>query len=230
MRPDGLLAAAKALRYWEDRQQVLAHNLANADTPGFKAERVFARLIEGEGVVARTATDQSQGTLTPTGRPLDLAIDGPGFFVVDTPDGDRLTRGGAMHVDDVGRLVTAAGHPLLGEQGPIVVPPGAVEIDASGTVSVDGREVARLRMEAVPADVSLVRESGGLYRPDALRMPLDASQRRVRQGHLEESNVSPIESLVDMITVQRSFAAVQNSVRVMDDVMGTIANDLGRVV
>jgi len=229
MMSDGLLAAARALRYWETRQQVLAHNLANVDTPGFKGERVFARLMEDRLVEAHAATDMSTGALTPTGRPLDLALEGPGFFVVDTPDGDRLTRGGAMRIDEAGRLVTESGDPLLGESGPLVLPPGTVEIDASGVVRVDGRQIGRLRVEAAPAGVTLVREAGGLYRPDALRIPMDPDARTVRQGMLESSNVSPIEAMVDMLTVQRSFAAVQNSVRVIDEVMATVANDLGRV-
>src|SRR5690606_30697607 len=77
MISDGLLAAARALRYWETRQQVLAHNLANVDTPGFKGERVFARLVEDRLVEAHSATDMSTGPLSPTGRPLDLALEGP---------------------------------------------------------------------------------------------------------------------------------------------------------
>lgn len=229
MISDGLLAAARALRYWETRQQVLAHNLANVDTPGFKGERVFARLMEDRLVEAHAATDMSTGPLSPTGRPLDLALEGPGFFVVETPDGERLTRGGAMRIDESGRLVTEAGYPLLGDNGPLVLPPGTVDIDQTGMVRVDGREIGRLRVEAAPEGVTLLREAGGLYRPDALRIPMDPARRKVRQGMIEASNVSAIESMVDMLTVQRSFAAVQNSVRVIDEVMATVANDLGRV-
>lgn len=229
MIPGGLRSAAAALRYWEDRQQIVANNLANANTHGFKAERVFARLVGENLVAADTATDLTQGNLTSTGRPLDLALEGPGFFVIETADGERLIRGGAMHVDDAGRIVTARGEPLLGDDGPIVIPPGAVEIAADGEVRVEGRSVGRLRVEDVPPDATLAHAGAGRFLTDAARVPVDPDARQVRQGRLEESNVNPIESLVEMITVQRSFAAVQRSVRVIDEVMGTIANRIGKI-
>ena len=92
MRTNGLTSAASALRYWERRQEIVANNLANVDTSGFKAERVFARAM-GDGLPAvETATDLRGGTLTQTGAPLDVALDGKGFLVVDGPHGERLTR------------------------------------------------------------------------------------------------------------------------------------------
>jgi flagellar basal body rod protein FlgG len=229
MKPEGLRTAAHALRYWEDRQRVVAHNLANADTKGFKAERVFARVFQDSLIEAESATDMRPGALTQTGAPLDVALEGEGFFVVDTPDGDRLTRGGALQIDASGRIVDASGYPVLGEDGPIVVPPGRIEIDARGTVRVEGQQVGRFRIETVPPGTRLLRDAAGRYIPDALRTPLAPSERRVRQGYLEESNVSAIESMVEMIQVQRSFAAVQNSVRVLDGVMDRIANQIGRI-
>lgn len=229
MKPYGLNTAAHALRYWENRQQVAAHNLANIDTRGFKGERVFARLIGDSYVAAETATDYSLGALTPTGGALDLALAGPGYFVVETPEGERLTRGGALRLDDEGRIVDSSGHPLLGERGEIVVPPGQLEIDRMGIVRVDGREIDRLRAEMVPPGEQLQRDAAGRFVPPAERTALPPAERQVKQGYLEESNVNAIESMVELITVQRSFAAVQNSVRVIDGMMDTIANQIGRV-
>lgn len=228
MKPDGLLSTAQALRYWELRQQALSHNLANADTHGFKAERVFARLVDEKLVEPEQMTDLTAGSLTETGSPLDLAIQGPGFFVVDTAAGERLTRGGAIEVDETGQLVIAQGHALLGEWGPITVPEGRIEIDATGTVRVEGREIERLRIETAPTATRMDREAAGLFVPGEERTVLEPIDRRVRQGFLEESNVSTIESMVEMIDVQRSFAAVQNGVRVIDGVLETIANRIGR--
>lgn len=229
MPMDGLRAAAQALRYWEVRQQVVSHNLANVDTKAFKAERVFARLLDENLVTAESATNFAPGTLTRTGNALDVALEGPGFFVVDTPAGERLTRGGAFRLDERGMLVDAGGRPVLGENGPMVLPPGQIEIDARGTVRVEGVEIGRLRLEAMPAGAPLVREGDGLFVPADERIALDPETRPVRQGFLEESNVSAIESLVEMITVQRNFAAVQNGMRVLDGVMNTIANEIGRI-
>lgn len=230
MKPYGLNIAARALHYWEDRQQVAAHNLANVDTRGFKGERVFARMIGDALVTAEAATDDRPGTLTQTGNPLDLAFNGPGYFVVRTPEGERLTRGGAFTLDETGRIVDPSGNPLLGEEGEIVLPTGQVEVDARGVVRVDGVEVERLRIEVVAPGTQLERDAAGRFLPDPSRASLPEDERKVRQGFLEESNVNAIESMVELITIQRSFAAVQNSVRVIDGVMDTIANQIGRVI
>lgn len=229
MKPYGLYTAAHALRYWENRQQVAAHNLANIETRGFKGERVFARLLEDSYVVAETGTDYSPGTLTPTGGALDLALEGPGFFVVETAEGERLTRGGALRLDEGGRIVDASGNALLGTRGPVVVPPGHLEIDATGIVRVDGAEIDRLRVEVVEPGTQLARDPGGRFVPPDLRAELAPADRRVRQGFLEESNVGAIESMVELIDIQRSFAAVQRTVLVNDGVLDTIANQIGRV-
>jgi flagellar basal body rod protein FlgG len=236
LRLTGLSSAAAALRYWERRQEVTSNNLANVDTTGFKGERVFARLTEGALPEADTGTDTRGGTLRETGSPLDLALTGDGYLVVDTPAGERLTRGGSYHLEEDGRVADAAGNALLGESGPIVVPPGtaAVEVTGGGVVRAGGREVGRLRMEGVPPGTRLQHAGAGLFVPDASARPLDESARRdgrlVRQGYLEESNVSALDAMVDMISVQRAYAAVQKAVTTLDAVRGTAANELGKPV
>ena len=234
LRLTGLSSAAAALRYWERRQEVTSNNLANVDTTGFKAERVFARLTEGALPEADTGTDTRGGTLRETGAPLDIALAGDGYLVVDTPAGERLTRGGSFRLEEGGRVVDAAGNPLLGETGPVVVPPNsaAVEVTGAGVVRAGGREVARLRMEGTPPGARLQHAGGGLFVPDAGARPLDDDARRtgrlVRQGYLEDSNVSSLDAMVDMISVQRAYAAVQKAVTTLDSVRGTAANELGR--
>jgi flagellar hook-basal body protein len=104
---NGMHSAASALRYWERKQEVVANNLANVSTTGFKAQRVFAKLLEGIAPGAETGSDLATGTLRQTSSPTDVAIDGPGFFVVSTPNGERYTRGGSFRLDDKHRLVDA---------------------------------------------------------------------------------------------------------------------------
>ena len=230
MRTTGLTTAASALRYWERRQEIVANNLANVDTSGFKAERVFARAV-GEGLAAaETATDLRGGTLTQTGSPLDVALDQSQFLVVSTPNGERLSRGGSLRLDDAGRLTDAAGNPVLGEHGVITVPPGELRIDPNGTVSADGRELDRLRMESVPTGTTLQHEGGTLFLPPANRQLVSPEARSVKQGFLESSNVNSINALVDMISVQRAYAAIQKAVVTLDGIHGTAANELGKPV
>ena len=231
---NGLTSAAASLRYWERRSEVTAHNLANASTDGFKAERVFGRLLGagGEGgTVAQTATDLRAGTLRTTDNPLDLALGTDGFLVVDTPAGERFTRGGSFRLDADRRIVDAAGRPLLGERGAITVPAGAsVAIAPDGAVTADGRPLDRLRVERPGAGATLAHEGGTLFVPDAGRRSVAAADRQLRQGAVEESNVNPVSSMVDMIAVQRAYASVQKAITTLDAVRGTAASELGKPV
>lgn len=227
---NGMTRAAHALHYYERRQEVLANNLANADTSGFKAERVFAQVIGDALPAANTATDLTAGALQVTGEPLDLALGGDGFFVVETPEGERLTRSGSFRLDAEGRVVDANGNALLGEAGPIVVSGASVDIGAAGEVRVDGKEVARLRVESVPPGADLQHAGANLFLPDAGRQPLADEERVVKQGALETSNVNTVGSLVDMIEIQRAYSAVQRAVTTLDDIRSTIANEIGKPV
>lgn len=234
MRPDALRNGAQALRYWEERQQVVAHNLANAETTGFKGERLFARLL-GETLATQAATDMRAGALTPTGAALDLALEGDGFLVIETAEGERLTRGGGFRLDDQGRITDPAGNALLGTDGPIVVRDAAeVLIRENGAVVADGFEVGRLRVVRPAENARLVHEDGIRFRVDGELV--DAHETgdggpapRVRQGYLERSNVDALQTMVEMIEIQRSYAAVQSTLRTMDGINERVANQIGRV-
>ena len=228
IRPTGLDNAAAALRYWERRQEVVASNLANVNTDGFKGERAFARLLDGNLPVIDSATDLSTGAISPTGNPLDVALSGDGFFVVQTPKGERLTRGGALSIDGERRIVDANGQPLLGVDA---VPAGAqqIAIDAQGRVRADGKDIGRFRIETVPPGSSLQHEGGGQFSTTAARTEADMSRTKVRQGAIEGSNVSSLESMVDMIAVQRAYGAVQKSISVLDTVRGMASTELGKL-
>ncbi|MBV9772958.1 MAG: flagellar hook-basal body complex protein [Gemmatimonadetes bacterium] len=229
-RPNGMSSAAASLRYWERRQEIAANNMANVNTDGFKGERVFARLLNGAFPAADSATDMRAGTLRPTGAPLDLALDGDAFLVVNTPRGERLSRGGSFRLDGAGQLLDPSGNPLQGEGGPIVVPDGAeLKIQADGRVLAGDKEVGRLRLESVPAGTRLQHDEGSLFVP-AGNQPLAAGVAPVRQGFLEDSNVGAVGEMVDMISVQRSYASVQKAMVTMDEIRGTISRELGKPI
>jgi flagellar basal body rod protein FlgG len=250
-RPNGMTSSAHALRYWERRQEVVSNILANVTTDGFKAERAFASLMDGALPEIDTQTDMRAGTLRPTGSPLDLAMGGDGFLVVSTPDGERLSRGGALRLDDEHRLVTAQGYPVLGDQGPIVLdaeaarqvdeavaaagsdggPLGAlVQVSREGTVRVGDRVVGTLRVERVAPGTRLEHAGGALFVPPAQSDAVPPAQRDLRQGVLEESNVSSVSTLVEMITVQRAYASVQKAMTTLDGARGLMTNEIGKPV
>lgn len=222
----------QALQHWRLRHSIAANNVANAGTPGFKAEQLFSRLLEDGGMRSVQATDHSAGDLRRTGSELDVALGDRGFMVVRTEGGERLIRGGSFRLDETGRLVDDHGNPVLGEAGEIVLPPGQVEIDRRGDVHVDGQPVGRLRIVDVRDPGSLERERGVRFRHEDMEalQRLEASERDVRQGFLEESNVGSIEGMVELVEIQRNYGAVQRSMRTMDGVLETIARDLARPI
>lgn len=196
--------------------QSVANNIANISTTGFRregvifAEEVKALPLEG-GAVAMTSararfTDAAQGALQQTNGTLDLAIEGPGFFTVMTPGGERLTRAGAFGRDADGQIVSAEGHLLLDEGGGAIAIPfeaRTIGIAADGTVSADGEPLARVGVMTVEDQTKLFRESGTLFRAETQTVPVEGA--KVLQGFLEQSNVDPILEIARMIEVQRAY-------------------------
>lgn len=234
VRPNGMSSSAAALRYWEQRQDVTSNNLANVSTDGFKGQKVFARMVEGALPAADEVTDFSQGSLQVTNNPRDLALEGKGFFVLKTPNGERYSRGGAVRVDDSGNLTDTSGNAFLGENGPIKVTSKGngdvndIQIGKDGTVTVNKAEVGRLRVEMIPDKTTLTAEGAGLFIPPATRTRADPDTKIVRQGALEQSNVTAISEMVDMISIQRAYSAVQKSVSTLDTVRQIATTELAR--
>ncbi len=236
----GIPQAAAALRNLERRQEIMANNLANVSTTGFKGELPFARLLDAEGIaVVDAQTDRRQGALGRTENPLDVALATEGFFVVSTPEGEQLTRGGAWRRDPQGLLVDSLGAPVLGEddarggtRGPITIPEGArnIRIEQDGAVIVDGAQIARLRVEDVPADLRLEHAGNGRFVAPAERSARSVASRSVQQGALEDSNVTPVTSLVSLIEIQRAYASAQKAIQAIDGAVGIVAGDLARPV
>lgn len=212
------MSGAKAM---EERQTALAHNLANASTDGFRADLAAFRSVpvrqEGTAttrVFALEATagfDTSSGPIRQTGRPLDAAIRGPGWFVVQSPLGDEaMTREGAFEVDAEGVLVTRRGMPVMGDGGPITIPQNSqVLIGTDGTITArTGNEppvqVGRLRLVNPPSD-QLVKGEDGLVRTRDGMPPAEDPAIEIVDGALEGSNVNVVESMVGMIQLARQF-------------------------
>lgn len=209
------MAAAKATMH---RQEVLAHNLANASTNGFRAELAAFRAVpvRGDGASTRVYALESTvgyhdgaGPVQTTGRSLDVAVQGRSWLAVQALDGtEAYTRAGAMQLDPAGQLIDVAGRPVLGDGGPITVPANAaLEIAVDGTVSAKvGNQAPQTigRLKLVTPEAPLRRGEDGLFRATDGDLPADPAAR-VQSGALEGSNVSPIESMVAMIAAARQF-------------------------
>lgn len=219
--------------------RTVANNIANASTTGFRSEGViFSEYIEDLGPGAASLsmasarvreTLQTQGGLAMTGGPFDLAIQGDGFFMVQTPAGQRLTRAGSFTPNENGDLVTMEGYPVLDAGGaPVFVPQGAgpISIAADGTMSAEGVPLGQIGI-VVPMDMAgMIREDGVRFRADAGTEP--ALDGRMLQGFLEESNVDPILQVSRMIEVQRAYELGQSFIDKEDERIRGVIKALGR--
>lgn len=200
--------------------QVVANNIANASTNGFRREGVvFAEHVArtgGESLSMAHArgrlTDPTQGALTPTGGALDLAVEGEGFFPIETPGGVRLTRAGAFMTGPEGDVVTPEGHRLLDAGGaPVNLPPdaGAITVGPDGTISTPLGPIGQLGLVRPVAPLAMRREGGTLFDPGPAGFE-PALEGRMLQGHLEGSNVDPTLEIARMIEIQRAYELGQS--------------------
>ena len=226
---NGMTSASHALRYWELRQEVTANNLANVSTNGFKGERSFAQLINDAPVLS-THTDRKAGNLRMTGERTDIALGDDSFLIVGTDRGERWSRGGSLRVDPQGFLADQDGHRVLGKKGAIKVGDDHFQVSKHGIVTVGDQVVDELRVETASNGQTLEHEGGTLLVPPGERTAVALDARDVRQGVLEESNVDSLGQMVDMIGVQRAYAAVEKSISVLDHVRETATSQLGKPV
>jgi flagellar basal body rod protein FlgG len=235
----GHYTALSGMRTQLEALDRLASDIANAGTAGYKAERAatveaarvqFGRELESaiDVVAGQARLDMRPGVLTPTGRNLDLAIEGEGFFEIDTAAGMRYTRNGQFVRSPDGMLTTKDGETVLGENGPITIGTGVVEVDADGTVRHDAAVVGKLRVVAFGDDGSLVRESALRVRNTGGE-PTPVERPAVLAGSLEQSNVSIVDRLVELTSASRNFEAMQRALSVLvNDVDGRAISELGR--
>ena len=219
--------------------RVVANNIANASTTGFRAEGViFAEYVNALGPDTPSLsmadaevreTHFTQGALSQTGGPFDLAIEGDGFFLIETPQGERLTRAGSFTPNENGDLITAEGFRVLDAGGaPVFVPQGAgpVGIAPDGTVSVGGQPVSQVGLVLPNDPLGLIREDGVRFRAEGGFE--EAPTARVLQGFVEESNVDPVLEVARMIEVQRAYELGQSFLDKEDERIRSAIRALGK--
>lgn len=212
--------------------EAVSHNVANANTAGFK-KRVMTfhqeyqkhlealngeRSLRSNPIQTQQSVDFSQGSLVQTDRPLDLGLEGKGFLAVQTPEGILYTRNGCIRVNELGQLTDLSGRLLAGENGPINLPPGSgegtLQITTDGVVLAEGAEVGKLRLVDFGDQESLLVPSGmGVFAAPADLQPAPAANLKIRQGYQEESNVQMVGELVNMMTLSRLYEANMNVLR-----------------
>lgn len=207
--------------------QIVANNIANAATTGFRQEGLIfsehvSKVGDGNSLSMATGnirqTSMQQGALTRTGGTFDLAIEGDGFFLIETPAGERLTRAGSFSPNAVGDLVTNDGFRVLDTGGaPVFVPPDTLDLTvaADGTVSTGGRPIAQIGLYQPVDPQQLIREDGVMFRADAGTEP--SEDGKILQGFLESANVDPISQIARMIEVQRAYEMGQSFLQAEDE-------------
>jgi flagellar basal-body rod protein FlgF/flagellar basal-body rod protein FlgG len=234
----GLLARTEAL-------DLVANNLANLNTTGYKAQVEFYSSLEASvgnrrltplnqavndyGVLGGAAVDFNKGELQKTGNELDLAMEGSGFFVVNTPAGIRYTRNGNFHTDANGHLLTATGDQVMGEQDPVELPSGIITISSDGTVSQQGAVVATIKLVTFKPGTRLTTEGKAYFQaPAGSEQPAD--NPALSQGMLESSNMNPVVGTLSLITLQRHAQLLQQALSIFHSVFNNApAQDLSRV-
>ena len=214
------------------KQEVIANNLANINTAGFKKDRVFQKELDSAGNRIKEDVNEvtvfQQGALRDTGNPLDLAISGDGFFTIDIDGKQYYTRDGHFYIDSTGFLRLTNSGLVMGENGPIQIN-GEVEIDKNGRVAVKGEEIDRIKISTFTQPYPLKKHGNTLFEALDNAEELPADNYSVLQGYVEESNVNPVEEMVRMMTTLRYFEADQRVLKTHDELLDKAANQIGRV-
>ncbi len=241
------------------QMEILANNMANINSAGYKQDRaVFRAYLPGtldnsenanqktpaqleselslhympsnsHAIFEGTKTDFSQGPKKFTGNSLDLAIDGTGFFSVETPDGIRYTRNGSFTLNHEGALVTKDGFPVQGDSGKISIENHEFTVDPKGNISVNGSQKGTLKIVSFNESVVLEKAGDSLFiTPDGPDNEEAAVEMEIKQGYVELSNVNAVRSMTEMITALRSYESHLKALRSMDEVTSKAINDVGR--
>jgi len=232
-----IFVALSGLSAGIERLNLTSNNLANINTSGFKKFRPLFAMVSPRGQGTRAfvspevpVMDSSYGAMTKSGRPLDLAIEGKGFFVVKTPRGTRYTRQGDFKIDTEGRLTTQSGYPVLGPGGPVKLSRSDVEIDRAGSITDGGADIGRIKVVRFNDSDKLIYE-GGVYRAGAGAKPLAVKDvdTKVVQGFIEGSNVSPVKEMASMMENLRTYQTQIKLIQAIDGMTRKAIEEVGKV-
>ncbi|KAB2925968.1 MAG: flagellar basal-body rod protein FlgF [Bacteroidetes bacterium] len=244
----GIFASGSGMQPRLMRLDVIANNIANADTTGYKKDSIFVQILKNAGIAQSTGqgelagldvkefTDFTEGSMRPTGNAFDLAVQGEGFFVVDTPEGVRYTRNGNFRIAETGELVNAGGNTVLGSGGPIIIPnaeklqTGDLTITKGGEIFLGPTQLGKIRLVTFRDTQSLLKVEGTLFTSEQTPVEIGASDEKttIRQGYLEESNVEALQEMVQLVELTRGFETDQRTMRYQDSTLEK-AMDVGRV-
>lgn len=243
----GVYTAASGMIAETTRTDTIANNLANANTVGYKKDiavskdflnMLIQRINDGPkapvigtlGVgtmIDEIATVHDTGSIRSTGNPLDFAIEGKGYFAIQTPAGIRYTRNGTFTRSAQDQLVNSDGYQVLGTDGPLTLPDGSVTVSSEGAISVDGVDVGSLRIVEFANERQLLKEGANLYRAPNNGRPSTTS--KVEQGYLEQSNVNVVAEMVNMINGYRAYELNSKTVQAHDELLDKAVNEVGKV-
>ncbi len=237
----GLYSSSSGMPPMQVRMEMIANNLANINTNGFKKDALFIQMMNDQGVASgageissrvrvQRVTDFAEGALVQTNNPLDLALQGSGFFVVQTPQGLRYTRNGSFSITLDGTLATREGYPVIGAEGSIKFPDlqklthEAVAVTPTGEITVGKNVIGTLRIVEFEQPQRLKKAGGSLFSIDPEDDPglKEVQEPTVRQGFLEESNVDGIAEMIEMIEITRHFESNQKAIASQDATLDKI--------
>jgi flagellar basal-body rod protein FlgF len=208
--------------------ETISNNLANINTNAFKKDIVsFHEVL---GMKNRSSIDFTPGPKRYTGNRLDVALEGNGFFKIQTPRGERYTRDGSFSLNADRQLVTRNGDIVLGNHGSIKIQDGSISIETDGTVIIDGGVIDKLIMADFRDPQLLIKEGNSCYRYGGEEGDIvPPEETTVQNGYLETSNVNPTEEMIKMVEVLRVFESAQKAIQCMDEITEKMVNDTGLV-
>ncbi len=232
----GLENAAIAMRNKMQNIQIVANNLANLNTTGFKRGLGFAEILDDETAnVNRKLTDFSEGVFVETNNPLNAAISGKAYFTVKTPDGEHLTKNGDFIIDKQGFLASREGFRVMGQNGEInlqeelIDKNSSISITKNGEVKSDGNIINKLKIMNVEDEAKLMKAEGQRFYNDEKQYDLaEEGDYEVHQGYLESSNTNAIIEMQAMIQLQKDYEASQKMITSLDNMMGQV-DEIGKI-
>jgi flagellar basal-body rod protein FlgF/flagellar basal-body rod protein FlgG len=236
----GFYAACAALMARSQALDLVANNLANTNTPGYRGQQnifrsflatasghpgsILNQAVNDFGISGGSQMDMTQGNLEHTGNDLDFAVQGPGFFEVKTGNGSSYTRNGNFQVSAQKQLTTSQGDPVMGEQGPIRIVGGPVTVSGDGTISINGAVAGKVKLVEFPPGTAL-ESIGKTYYNAPAQSAAPAKQSSIAQGALESSNVNPVAGAVELVAVQRYAEMMQRALSMFHSEFNRIATE-----